>query len=77
MTQEARKKHLAAGITEYIWRTSGDDSVQPAHKALEGRRFRYAEPPPVIDPATGERAHPGEAAGCRCTAEPVIEGFDD
>lgn len=77
MTERARLQHLATGITQYIWRTSGDSSVQPAHQLLEGKRFKYADPPPVVDPTTGARAHPGEAKGCRCTAEPIIEGFDD
>jgi SPP1 gp7 family putative phage head morphogenesis protein len=69
------KRFLAAGITQYIWRTSGDEAVRPAHRALEGKTFR-CDSPPVVDPATGKRAHPGEHDGCRCTAEPVIPGFD-
>lgn len=69
------KRHEAAGITEYIWRTSGDASVRPEHRKLEGKRFKYGEPPVVAK--NGDRARPGEYFQCRCTMEPVIEGLDD
>lgn len=68
-------RHAAAGITAYVWRTSRDERVRPAHKALEGKRVQHAEPP-VVDPRTGRRAHAGQDFQCRCTQEPVIPGFD-
>ena len=70
-----QKRHEAAGLTEYIWRTSGDASVRPEHRKLEGKRFRYDQPPVVAK--NGDRARPGEYFQCRCTMEPVIEGFDE
>lgn len=72
----AQARHQAAGVEEYYWRTSGDGDVRPAHRALNGKRFRYDDPP-VVDAKRGRREHPGGDYQCRCTAEPVIPGFDD
>lgn len=71
-----QKRHEAAGVTKYIWRTSGDGDVRPAHKALDGKTFTYDDPP-VVDRKSGRRCRPGEDYQCRCTMEPVIEGFDE
>lgn len=68
-------RHAAAGITEYIWRTSRDERVRKEHKLLDGTRHRYDDPP-VVDARRGERANPGTYYQCRCTAEPIIPGFD-
>lgn len=65
-----RERHTAAGITEYVWATSGDERVRPGHARLNGRRFRYADPP-VVD-ESGRRANPGDDYQCRCVAVPVI-----
>lgn len=69
-----QKRHEAAGLTEYIWRTSGDASVRPEHRKLEGKRFKYGEPP--VSERDGSRGRPGEKWQCRCTMEPVVPGFD-
>lgn len=53
------------GIKRYIWRTSQDERVRDEHQALEGRIFKWSEPPDV--------GHPGEDFQCRCTAEPIID----
>ncbi|MBY0406771.1 MAG: hypothetical protein K2Q01_03705 [Rickettsiales bacterium] len=50
-------------MTQYIWRTAGDDRVRPGHAAREGQLFTY-----------GEDEEPGEDYGCRCAAEPALEG---
>lgn len=73
--QVTQARHEAAGLTEYIWRTSRDERVRKEHKRLEGKRFRYDDPP-VVSPR-GDRANPGEWFQCRCVAEPFIEGLDD
>ncbi len=80
--QVAQARHEAAGITQYVWRASGDGDVRPDHKALNGKTFRYDEPPVVnaseVRRGRAERReHPGQDYQCRCTAEPVIPGFDD
>ena len=80
--QVAQARHEAAGITQYVWRTSGDGDVRPDHKALNGKVFSYDEPPVVnaseVRRGRAERReHPGQDYQCRCTAEPVIPGFDE
>lgn len=72
VTQE---RHKAAGVTEYVWRTSRDERVRSRHKALEGTTQSY-DTPPVVDLRTGRRAHPGGDYSCRCTAEPIIPRFE-
>jgi SPP1 gp7 family putative phage head morphogenesis protein len=72
----AQARHEALGVTEYVWRTSKDERVRAAHKALDGKRFKYSDPP-VVDPRTGRREAPGRDFQCRCTAEPIIPGIDD
>lgn len=62
-----------AGVTEYVWQTAGDTEVRPDHKKLNGRTFKYAEPP-VVDEATGRRANAGEDYNCRCVANPILPG---
>ncbi len=68
-------RHEAAGITQYVWRTSEDERVRPAHRLLDGTRQSYAQPP-VVDPKRGRREHPGGDYQCRCTADPIIPGLD-
>jgi len=72
----AQARHKAAGVTEYVWKTSRDERVRSRHKALEGTRHAYSEPP-VVDEKTGRRAHPGGDYSCRCTADPVLPGIED
>ena len=52
------------GIEQYIWRTMDDGKVRALHRQYDDRRFSWDNPP-----ADG---HPGDAFGCRCTAEPVL-----
>ena len=67
-----------AGIVGYIWRNSQDRRVvgNPAgpykptrahgnHWEREGKFFRWDDPP-------GD-GHPGQAIGCRCFPEPVVD----
>ena len=65
--QLTRKRHQAAGITEFIWITQLDERVRPSHAERQGRRFSYANPP------DGEL--PGSPINCRCTATPVPPEF--
>ena len=61
-----------AGVKEYIWSTSGDSRVREGHRALNGKRFRWDDPP-IVDAKTGRRAHPGEDYQCRCVALAVFD----
>jgi len=65
---QARAEYV--GSEEYIWRTAMDADVRRSHKALEGKTFRW-DNPPVSEP-TGERSHPGQIWNCRCVAEPIL-----
>lgn len=62
----ARQQSL--GMTEYIWRTKGDERVRSSHAKLDGKKFSWSDPPTV----DGKRVNPGEDYQCRCTAEPVF-----
>jgi SPP1 gp7 family putative phage head morphogenesis protein len=66
-----------AGVTEYVWSTSGDGRVRNSHAKLNGTRQKWSEPP-IVDELTGRRAHPGKDYRCRCVSLPVfdIEGLD-
>lgn len=57
------------GSEQFIWRTSGDSDVRPSHRRLNGRAFRWDDPP-ECDP--GHRALPGAIFNCRCYPEPVL-----
>lgn len=59
----------------YIWRIAPQDipRTRPDHLRLNGQKFRW-EDPPVVNPRTGERGHPGHDPRCRCYAEPVEDG---
>lgn len=56
------KKHTGY----YVWRTRNDRKVRPEHAANDGRVFSWDDPP--------DTGHPGEDYGCRCRAEPYVEG---
>ena len=74
-SEVTQERHKAAGVESYVWRTSRDERVREAHRALDGKTFRYDDPP-VVDPRRGDRAHPGQHYRCRCIGEPIIPGFD-
>lgn len=60
-----------AGVSEYIWSTSGDVRVRDSHEALDGTRQKWSDPP-VVDEKTKRRCHPGQDYNCRCVALPVF-----
>lgn len=60
----ARARQQSIGLEEYTWRTVGDSDVRPDHRARDGKRFRYDNPPPD--------GPPGTPWGCRCFAEPYF-----
>lgn len=67
--QIQRHQQIDAGITEYIWCTSGDERVRDSHKALDGKKFSWDNPPLNSD---GRSCHPGEDYQCRCIGRPVF-----
>ncbi len=60
-----RARQTAAGITSFVWETQDDSRVRPEHRALDGRRFTWA------DGAGG--VYPGQPVQCRCWARPVVD----
>lgn len=78
-SQLTRVRHEAAGVSEYEWDTSGDGRVRPCHAELDGKRFRYSNPPAMWYMTkrgkvyTGRRCNPGEDYQCRCIAKPVFD----
>lgn len=60
------------GVRRYRWSTSLDERVRKTHQSLEGSIQLWAVPP-VVDPRTGERGHPGQPIRCRCSAIPIID----
>lgn len=74
-SQISESRHRAAGITEFVWTTSGDERVSDSHAELDGEKFSYDDPPTDADGNTGV---PGQIRpNCRCVAYPVIPEFDD
>lgn len=69
MLTRARAEHV--GSTHFRWITAGDSDVRPSHKKLNGKVFRWDEPP-VCD-APDLRALPGAIFNCRCYAEPILD----
>jgi SPP1 gp7 family putative phage head morphogenesis protein len=64
-----QQRATSVGVQTYTWITSRDERVRGAHKALDGTIQRY-DSPPVTNPRTGERNHPGQDYQCRCVAVP-------
>ena len=67
--QIQRHQQIDAGITEYIWCTCGDERVRESHRALNGKKFSWDNPPLNSD---GRACHPGEDYQCRCIGRPVF-----
>lgn len=73
--QITQERQVAAGVEEYVWTTSNDERVRPMHDELEGKRFRWDDPP--VTNAAGDRNHPGMDYGCRCTPFAVLSELDE
>lgn len=73
MLAELKKvEYQKQGFDMFIWRTITDGRERDLHRHLNGRVFRYDDPP-IIDLKTGQRGLPGEIWNCRCTALPYTE----
>lgn len=71
-------KYESSGIKKYKWRTVGDQKkdvkggTRPQHQLHNNKTFFWNDPP-IVDPTTGRRGHPGEDYNCRCVASPIVE----
>lgn len=64
----SESRALRIGSEGYFWRTSHDGDVRKDHRELDGKFFRWDDPP-IADKRSGARAHPGCIYYCRCWAE--------
>ncbi len=67
-------RYEAAGVNEYRWTCvagSAKHPVRPMHKVLDGKTFRFDDPPKTN--VNGDRNNPGEDFNCRCTARPIVK----
>lgn len=71
-TEFTRSRAEQVGSTLFIWRTVKDSDVRPSHRRLEGKSFRWDDPP-ECDP--GYHALPGAIFNCRCWPEPVLNEY--
>lgn len=67
-----QQKYTKAGLNEYVWKIRKDDRVRHDHEILDGKIFRWDDPP-VIDERTGRRGNPGQDYNCRCYALSLIK----
>lgn len=63
--QMTQYRQQYAGIEQYEWETAHDSRVRPAHRARQGKIYKWDEPP-----ADG---NPGMPIRCRCVALPVFD----
>jgi SPP1 gp7 family putative phage head morphogenesis protein len=72
----AEAKYQKAGVYEYEWQCvagSPAHPVRPSHKKLNGKIFRFDDPPVTTGPGEPERRNnPGEDYNCRCKARPIV-----
>lgn len=65
-------KMMAIGVEDYEWVTKRDDKVRRNHKRLDGRVFRYGDPPRGGGTGPADTGPPGSGYGCRCGAFPIL-----
>lgn len=71
MIAELKKAtYTQMGFEEFIWNTILDARERPLHRQLNGKIFRF-DNPPVIDERTGQRGLPGQTYNCRCGLTPI------
>jgi len=54
-------------VDQYEWSATMDERTRPLHADLNGRVFKWSQPPPDED------GYPGEPPNCRCSALPVFD----
>lgn len=76
MTKYKETRYQQAGVNEYEWRCvagSKNHPVRPWHKSLEGKIFKFDNPPITTKPGESvRRNNPGQDYNCRCFAKPVV-----
>lgn len=76
MSKFKQVRYNDAGISEYRWGCvagSKNHPVRSWHRALEGKIFRWDNPPITSKPGEPvRRNNPGEDFFCRCFARPIV-----
>jgi SPP1 gp7 family putative phage head morphogenesis protein len=77
MSKFKQVRYADSGVHEYRWGCvagTKNHPVRPWHKALEGKVFRWDNPPIISEPGRPVRhGNPGEDYGpCRCFARPIV-----
>jgi len=76
MAKLKETRYVANGVYEYKWGCAAGSAahpVRPSHKILEGRVFRFDQPPITTPPGESPRRNnPGEDYNCRCFAIPIV-----
>lgn len=74
MTNFQKERLLDAGVTVFKWSARGPSLTRPIHWLLNGKFFRYVDPPVVNE--KGDRKLPGQDYGpCLCVSIPAL-GYD-
>lgn len=78
LAEYKKATYTAMGFDKFIWKTRMDGRERLLHKELNGKIFRFDEPP-IIDERTGQRGLPGETYNCRCLLLPYRDNniFND
>ena len=63
----SKVKAVGMGITEYEWRTAGDERVRDRHADCDGKIYKYGQ---QTDTESGEE--PAQEVNCRCVAINII-----
>ena len=74
VTEYLSAKYQEEGFTEFKWITNLDGRERKLHKELNGKIFRFDDPPVIyIDEKRGivQKGLPGETYNCRCTFIPI------
>ncbi len=61
----------------YEWDTANDQRVRPDHERLNGKIFKFSEPPVTVRTGkrAGERNNPGTDIQCRCVALVIFDRY--
>ena len=69
-------RHERAGITSYKWLCVGSPvgmNTRQNHWALNGKIFRYDDPPLGGGTGPDDYGNPGDGIGCRCQSIPILD----
>lgn len=75
VTEYLSAKYQEEGFKEFKWITNIDGRERELHKELNGKIFRFDDPPIIyMDKKRGivQKGLPGETYNCRCTFIPVL-----